>query len=87
VIEEPATVVPKEPVAQHEIEYTPPLPANGTAAPAAPATTAARAPPKSEPIIPLVHAPDDPGPVAEVDEDAEAEQEAAKAGGWRKIFE
>jgi hypothetical protein len=79
VIEEP--VVPIEPVAiaQHDIDYPPPLPANGTPIPA-------RSQPRSEPIIPLVHAPDDPGPVVEVDEDAEAEQEA-KAGGWRKIFE
>jgi HemY protein len=81
VIEEP--VVPIEPtaIAQHDIEYTSPLPANGSATP-----SPARSQPRSEPIIPLVHAPDDPGPVAEVDEDAEAEQEA-KAGGWRKIFE
>ncbi len=40
--------------------------------------------PKAEPVIPLVHAPDDPGP------DAAEENEAAAAeatnGGWRKII-
>jgi HemY protein len=36
---------------------------------------------KPEPVIPLVHAPDDPGP------DAVEEIEApAESGGWRKIF-
>jgi HemY protein len=44
-------------------------------------------PSQSAPVIPLVHAPDDPGPVDEVDaEEAEPEQEA-KPSGWRKIFE
>jgi HemY protein len=82
VIEEPVVRIEPAAIAQHDIDYTPPLPANGTASPGP-----VRSQPRSEPIIPLVHAPDDPGPVAEVDEDAEAEQEAAKAGGWRKIFE
>jgi len=42
--------------------------------------------PKSEPVIPLVHAPDDPGPEAEIVEDTEPEPDA-KPAGWRKIFE
>jgi hypothetical protein len=39
--------------------------------------------PKPEPIIPLVHAPDDPGPdaVEEIEAAAEAEND-----GWRKMF-
>jgi len=42
--------------------------------------------PKSEPVIPLVHAPDDPGPGAEIVEETEPEPDA-KPSGWRKIFE
>jgi hypothetical protein len=42
--------------------------------------------PKSEPVIPLVHAPDDPGPEAEIVEETEPEPDA-KPAGWRKIFE
>ena len=36
---------------------------------------------KPEPVIPLVHAPDDPGPDAIEEIDAPTE-----SGGWRKIF-
>ncbi len=44
-----------------------------------------RAQPKAEPVIPLVHAPDDPGPeIVEESEDVRAE---SQDGGWRKIFE
>jgi HemY protein len=39
--------------------------------------------PKPEPIIPLVHAPDDPGPDAIEEIEPHAEQDS---GGWRKIF-
>jgi HemY protein len=42
------------------------------------------APPKPEAVIPLVHAPDDPGPDAI--EGSELPQEPQN-GGWRKIFE
>jgi HemY protein len=46
---------------------------------------ARRAQPKAEPVIPLVHAPDDPGPeIVEESEDVRAE---SQDGGWRKIFE
>ncbi|HUZ32005.1 MAG TPA: heme biosynthesis HemY N-terminal domain-containing protein [Xanthobacteraceae bacterium] len=41
---------------------------------------------KPEPVIPLVHAPDDPGPEAESIEDTVARVEA-QAGGWRKMVE
>jgi HemY protein len=58
--------------------------------PAAPATTtparrsARQATPQVQPVIPLVHAPDDPGP-----EDAEESEPLPEAqnGGWRKILE
>jgi len=39
--------------------------------------------PKPEPIIPLIHAPDDPGPDAVEESEPRAEQEN---NGWRKIF-
>jgi HemY protein len=41
------------------------------------------APLKAEPVIPLVHAPDDPGPDATEVSEMPAEQET----GWRKIFQ
>ena len=50
----------------------------------APGTRRAAAPPKAEAVIPLVHAPDDPGP--EVSEESEQRVEPQN-GGWRKIFE
>ena len=43
------------------------------------------APPKGEAVIPLVHAPDDPGP--EAIEDADAQEAQPQSAGWRKIFE
>jgi len=42
------------------------------------------APAKAEPVIPLVHAPDDPGPDAVEEAEAPA---PAESGGWRKIFQ
>jgi HemY protein len=42
------------------------------------------APPKPEPVIPLVHAPDDPGPEAVEEHEPHAEPQD---GGWRKLFE
>jgi HemY protein len=41
------------------------------------------APLKAEPVIPLVHAPDDPGPDATEEREMPADQET----GWRKIFQ
>jgi len=42
-----------------------------------------QAQPKAEPVIPLIHVPDDPGP--EIAEESETPDEP-QAGGWRKIF-
>ncbi len=58
-------------------------------APEAPAPVRRRpslAQPKPEAVIPLVHAPDDPGPDADVVEDAEPPREPQNSG-WRKMFE
>ena len=44
-----------------------------------------RAQPKPEAVIPLVHAPDDPGP--EAVQESEPNAETTQNGGWRKIFE
>jgi HemY protein len=41
-------------------------------------------PVKAEPVIPLVHAPDDPGPDGIEESDASASEDN---GGWRKIFQ
>ena len=46
-----------------------PLPTNGSAAPLQPSLQPAQ--PKADPVIPLVHAPDDPGPEAEIVEETE----------------
>jgi HemY protein len=50
----------------------------------APALRRVLPPPKPEAVIPLVHAPDDPGPDA-VDESEQLTK--PQNGGWRKIFE
>jgi HemY protein len=42
------------------------------------------APPKPEPIIPLIHVPDDPGPDAL--EEEEPEPPVERESGWRRIF-
>ena len=41
-------------------------------------------PVKAEPVIPLVHAPDDPGPDGLEESDAAAREDNS---GWRKIFQ
>jgi HemY protein len=69
---------------QHDSNHTPPLPANDAAGPLHPSLQPTQ--PKSDPVIPLVHAPDDPGPEAEIVEETEPEPDA-KPSGWRKIFE
>jgi HemY protein len=51
---------------------------------AASAIRAAPEPVKSEPVIPLVHAPDDPGPDGIEESGASANQDNS---GWRKIFQ
>ena len=72
------------PVAHEPHDNGLPLATNGAAAPLHPGLQPAQ--PKSEPVIPLVHAPDDPGPEAEIVEETEPEPDA-KPSGWRKIFE
>jgi HemY protein len=54
------------------------IPAGASSARSAPA------PVKAEPVIPLVHAPDDPGPDGIEESDATASEDN---GGWRKIFQ
>jgi HemY protein len=72
----------------------PELPAPISAAPAprgqnvvipagASAVRSAPEPVKTEPVIPLVHAPDDPGPDGAPESEIPTDQES---GGWRKIF-
>ena len=73
-----------EPVVHEQRDTDPPMATNGAAAPSHPGLQPA--PPKSDPVIPLVHAPDDPGPEAEIVEATEPEPDA-KPSGWRKIFE
>jgi HemY protein len=74
----PAAVAPPAIEAENKpaSEAALPLPSNGAAV----ATPAPRA---AEPVIPLVHAPDDPGPDV-IEESGAAEQPRPK--GWRKIF-
>jgi len=43
-------------------------------------------PPKAEAVIPLVHAPDDPGPDA-TDESGQRVEPHNNSGGWRRMFE
>jgi len=85
---EKVLVIPAKPTAGpvvHEPhDGDPPLATNGAAPPLHPGLQPAQ--PKADPVIPLVHAPDDPGPEAEIVEDTEAEPDA-KPSGWRKIFE
>jgi HemY protein len=83
--EPPPVVVPIKPILEvaegdpRGGDYTPPVRAETPSA----ASPAAETVPKPAPIIPLVHAPDDPGPDA-VEESEKAEQ--PHAGGWGKIF-
>jgi HemY protein len=63
-----------------------PLPPHDQNAVANAAPVASHAPPapaKIEPVIPLVHAPDDPGPEGTEESEAPAEPDS----GWRKIFQ
>lgn len=82
----PPAVLPPEPAATPAPEHH-----DGEPAPAlepvkpTPAPRTEPAPPKPDPVIPLVHAPDDPGPNDIADEETEAAEET-KPSGWRKIF-
>jgi HemY protein len=86
---ETVLVIPAKPAADRAVhephDGDPPLLAtNGHAAPLHPGLQPAQ--PKADPVIPLVHAPDDPGPEAEIVAETEPEPDA-KPSGWRKIFE
>jgi len=60
-------------------------PTAATSAAVAPALRRVSPPqPKPDAVIPLVHAPDDPGPVVADEDETNAEP---SNGGWRKIFE
>ncbi len=77
-----APIIEPEPPAA--IVATPaPREQNAVVDPGAAAVRAAPEPVKAEPVIPLVHAPDDPGPEA----GEETETPANEDGGWRKIFQ
>jgi HemY protein len=92
-----ATVPPPAP-ARVEAPTAVDKPAAPTAPPAdsgaAPAAAVAAAPgvanpgPAPAPVIPLMHAPDDPGPTREAnhDPDAEPKQEPKQEGWWRTLF-
>jgi HemY protein len=79
---EPPAIAPMETGTEesHDSEYTPPIPAEGAVTPSRLGSQL----PKAEPIIPLVHAPDDPGP--DIVEESEPPVEP-QSGGWRKLFE
>src|SRR5262249_6881265 len=82
----PPAPEPPEAEDRHEPEAAPPAPADdAAAAPPPSAVTAQPLPPKPDPVIPLVHAPDDPGPEVVVDEETETAEEP-KPRGWRKLF-
>jgi HemY protein len=70
---------PEPPVRE---ESLPPAPRRAAASQAR--RSVKRSPPKAEPVIPLVHAPDDPGP--DGIEESEPLPEPQN-GGWRKILE
>jgi HemY protein len=72
----PPVVIVTLPAAEAEAET-----GNSTALPPNTATAELAPSPAAAPVIPLVHAPDDPGPV----EDSETGDDA-KPGMWRKIF-
>jgi HemY protein len=75
------SAAPFEVAAKPSAESTTPIPTTEVVSEQAKAESEAKLAPKAEPIIPLVHAPDDPGPDAVEEIDA-----AVESGGWRKIF-
>ncbi|MGC1780204.1 MAG: hypothetical protein WBB34_19890, partial [Xanthobacteraceae bacterium] len=81
---------PKEPpetapaaAVEIEAEANPVIPVEIEPATKPTAKTDVKLEPAPEPIIPLVHAPDDPGPDAVAEIEPHAEQPSS---GWRKIF-
>jgi HemY protein len=79
---EPPAVAPIEITAAAQHDSEPPPAAAARTAPSLPADAPMQ--PKAAPVIPLVHAPDDPGP--EVIEESVTPVEE-QSGGWRKLFE
>ena len=83
---------PLPPAAPTAVEPAPPLPTEDTQAQAEPASPPAKPAatqrvkdqPTAPPVIPLVHAPDDPGPQSAEESEPPSEPRSA---GWRKIFE
>jgi HemY protein len=72
--------------AEQASSAAPPKPAE-LEKPVEPTRTRARAPianPRSQPVLPLIHAPDDPGPDAA--EEAEPQPAETQNSGWRKLF-
>ncbi|MGC1445424.1 MAG: heme biosynthesis HemY N-terminal domain-containing protein [Xanthobacteraceae bacterium] len=83
---EPESSAMKPVTAPLDLEKTEALPAIATSVASSPITSPAKAESKPieikpEPVIPLVHAPDDPGPDDEIEPDPEQSD-----GGWRKIL-
>jgi HemY protein len=83
---EPEPSAMKPVTAPLDLEKTEALPAIATSVASSPITSPAKAELKPieikpEPVIPLVHAPDDPGPDDEIEPDPEQSD-----GGWRKIL-
>jgi len=78
-------VAQEAPVAQDETREKPETQSPAAAStPNRGGTRATATPPKPEAVIPLVHAPDDPGPDSTDETTPRAE---APNGGWRRIFE
>jgi HemY protein len=84
-----APVIEPEPSTSTPVEIAPGPRRESAPAPAAAAETtlsrrsAGQAQPKPEPIIPLIHVPDDPGPDTPEESDVTVEPQA---GGWRNVF-
>ena len=75
---------PRGPAADNEKADQTPAVTAAAAPPSGPRQTGASEPAIVAPVIPLIHAPDDPGP----DENEEAEPRAEpQTGTWRKMFE
>ncbi len=82
---EPPAVLPPAPEEHHDDDTPQPLPTNEPVTLTAPPPRLQSVPPsKPEPVIPLIHVPDDPGPEVVADE-IEAPDET-KTNGWRKLF-
>jgi HemY protein len=79
-LEAPSTKAPEK------ADETPAAAAPASDGPTAPAPRVSPAPPKRDAVIPLVHAPDDPGPDAD-STDETAPRVEPHNGGWRRIFE